>query len=97
MDESKIIKKVTSRRRPSGPPPAGGTTKRRVRLDQPEEWRVVKNFSDLSGSSMFDVVKRLCELLGVKVEVSTHGNLRLSEYLTQEQEQALLGDSDRTD
>lgn len=90
VDTSKIIKKAVRRK-----------TGRRLftqndpKPPEPETWHdVTQNIGALPSRHLATVLQLLFERIGYKVEKSTHGNIRLVEYLTQEQEDILLGNEE---
>lgn len=83
-DKSLILKK------------AAGIRRRRINVDAPEVWREVKDLGQLNGREYAQIMKKLFSMLGIKIEKSSHGKLRITEYLSKEQEQALLGDDNES-
>lgn len=80
-DKSLVLKKLARGRR------------QKAIIDDPEIWKEVNDLGNLSGAEFAQVVKKMLNILGVKVEKSNHGKLRIMEYLSEEQEKALLGDN----
>lgn len=84
LDRSLILKKATTHRR------------RRFVKSKPtaqEEWLIVDESTYISDRTASNILFELCKMLGIKVEINTvTEKIRMSQHLTEEQEQILLGD-----